>query len=165
VKACSAQNIEALLNEDYPLQCEPGYERKKTKVVCQYNNFLAHLSLTRVAAKSYKVPINNEKARAYFRKCLQAYLRQEEKWDIVTNTFWRMFRTAKRDSTNAGGYAQSLSRLSTEEDVKDLIQFLDHTFRQEEGVPSSATSTSVSPAEAPSSSLSEIPPSKKRKKM
>lgn len=73
-----AETIHHLLNEPYPIQCEPGFEGETGRRAREYNDFLQNLVVYKLAAMGYDVPIENKETRAYFQGCLQSFLEKDD---------------------------------------------------------------------------------------
>eukprot|EP01138_Halocafeteria_seosinensis_P006798 gb/GECG01006951.1/.p1 GENE.gb/GECG01006951.1/~~gb/GECG01006951.1/.p1 ORF type:complete len:335 (+),score=38.86 gb/GECG01006951.1/:1-1005(+) len=139
-----AQNIEMIINEDYPLQCEPSFEDMKSEPVLNYNAFLRHLSVKQLAHKSYKVPIPNENARQYFTSCLKEYLQQEENWKKVVESFQHNLREPKGRAVRNTFYNHRLDSAATQSHLDTLIERLREIVGNPEAAASSSSTSSRS---------------------
>eukprot|EP01138_Halocafeteria_seosinensis_P013573 gb/GECG01013862.1/.p1 GENE.gb/GECG01013862.1/~~gb/GECG01013862.1/.p1 ORF type:complete len:387 (+),score=35.37 gb/GECG01013862.1/:1-1161(+) len=120
-----AKHLQLIVNAPYPLQWEPSYTDRTDRTVQDYNLFLHTAVLRRVAKQSYKIPVNNSKAREYFINRLSERLSIEANWNVVTNSFQRLLQIAQTSHSLVSPYRNRLSRAAKPEDVLRLTSFLE----------------------------------------
>lgn len=122
-----AETLQQIVNEAFPLQCEPGYEGSRSSTVKEYNVFLESIALQKLAVAGYDIPIDDKKAQTYFEKCLEEFLSNEETFNQIKGAYSKKLKRIKRSPPRSSRimYGCRLLRKVTDTDLERLFSKLD----------------------------------------